>query len=145
MSDGLFPYEDSVRLDADPARDEIALRFTRADPSGVRFSGVFRKTFDLLYDGQHTGRFKWDQLMKTEKTHFGRLLEINLRREFTDVIEDVPDINSLLEYRVAGHDIDCKFSQALNGWMLPPECFGHLLLVATAREERGFWSLGIRR
>ncbi|SNY03947.1 Restriction endonuclease NaeI [Paractinoplanes atraurantiacus] len=106
---------------------------------------MFRKTFDVLYDGQHTGRYRWDQLMKTEKTHYGSLFEINLRRAFNDVIDDVPDEDYPLDYRVCGHDIDCKFSQKLNGWMLPPECFGHLLLVATANDEQGVWSLGIVR
>ncbi|WP_418396390.1 NaeI family type II restriction endonuclease, partial [Yersinia enterocolitica] len=43
---------------------------------------VFRATFDQLYDGQHTGRYSVEQLFKTEKTHFGTLIEINLQREF---------------------------------------------------------------
>ncbi len=36
----------------------------------------------MLLDGQHTGRYRWDQLHKTEKTHFGTLVEINLQRAF---------------------------------------------------------------
>ena len=83
--------------------------------------------------------------MKTEKTHYGSMFEIQLRRAFDDVIDDVPDGTSLLDYRVRGHDIDCKYSQSMNGWMLPPECFGHLLLVATSSDEKGTWSLGVVR
>lgn len=132
-------------LDADPVRDQVAAAFLAADPTGSRFAAVFRQTFDSLYDGQHTGRYRWDQLMKTEKTHYGSLFEIHLRREFKDVIEDVPDDDSPLDYRVLGQDIDCKYSQRLNGWMLPPECFGHLLLVATSNDEKGSWSVGIVR
>jgi hypothetical protein len=132
-------------IDADPVRDQIAAALLTADPGGTRLAAVFRRTFDALYDGQHTGRYRWDQLMKTEKTHYGSLFEINLRREFADVIDDVPDDDSPLDYRVLGHDIDCKYSQKVNGWMLPPECFGHLLLVATSSDEKGTWSLGIVR
>lgn len=128
-------------LDPDPSRDQVASVFRRADPDGKRAAQVIRETFDQLYDGQHTGRFRWDQLYKTEKTHYGTLLEINLRREFDDVIND----GELLDYRVVGHDIDCKYSQTLGGWMLPPECFGHLLLVATASDAGNTWSLGVVR
>ncbi len=145
MTTELFSFEVDPVIDADPARDQIAEAFLAADSTGRRFAAVFRRTFDSLYDGQHTGRYRWDQLTKTEKTHYGSLFEINLRREFDDVIDDVPNEDSALDYRVLGHDIDCKFSQRVNGWMLPPECFGHLLLVATSNDDRGTWSLGIVR
>lgn len=128
-------------LDVDPVRDLVTDTLRRADPDGKRAAQVFRETFDQLYDGQHTGRFRWDQLFKTEKTHFGTLLEINLRREFDDVIDD----GVVLDYQVLGHDVDCKYSQNLGGWMLPPECFGHLLLVGTASDVGGSWSLGVVR
>lgn len=125
----------------DPMRDAVSEAILGVDPTGGRAAAVFRATFDQLYDGQHTGRFRWDQLFKTEKTHYGTLLEINLRREFDDVIDD----GVLLDYQVLGHDIDCKYSQSMGGWMLPPECFGHLLLVATASDTLGTWSLGVVR
>lgn len=115
--------------------------FRAADPDGARAAAVFRETFDQLYDGQRTGRFRWDQLFKTERTHYGTLLEINLRRKFDDVIDD----GDLLDYRVRGEDIDCKYSQSMGGWMLPPESFGHLLMVAHADDAGGTWSLGVVR
>lgn len=141
MTDDAFPNLAGLGLDDDPARDAIAERWLEVDPNGVRTAAVFRATYDQLYDGQHTGRFRWDQLYKTEKTHFGTLLEINLRREFTDVIAD----GVLLDYRILDEDIDCKYSQSVGGWMLPPECFDHLLLVATSSDEAGTWSLGVVR
>src|SRR5690606_34589600 len=119
----------------------IAEALRRADPDGARAGQVFRETFDQLYDGVHTGRYSVDQLYKTEKTHFGTLLEINLRREFNDVIAD----GDKLDCRIAGHDIDCKFSFREGGWMLPPESFGLLLLVATANDGTARWSIGIVR
>lgn len=129
------------RLDPDPARDEVVLAFQAVDPSGERVAKVIRQTFDQLYDGQRTGRYRWDQLYKTEKTHCGTLIEINLRREFTDIIED----GSTLDYRIRGHEIDCKYSQQVGGWMLPPECFGQLLLVASADDLDGVLRIGVVR
>ncbi|MBN4925914.1 NaeI family type II restriction endonuclease [Hoyosella rhizosphaerae] len=127
--------------DADPALVEVVATLRDVDPLGERFGAVFRSTFDQLYDGQHTGRYRWDQLYKTEKTHFGTLIEINLRREFSDVLCD----GDLLDYRVCGHDVDCKFSQRLGGWMLPPEAIGQLVLACTANDQLGVWSVGVGR
>ncbi|TDD59351.1 restriction endonuclease [Kribbella antibiotica] len=130
--------------DPDAARDDVVAAFRTADPDGKRAAAIFRATFDQLYDGQHTGRYRWDQLFKTEKTHFGTLVEINIRRAFDDVIDE-PAAGDPLDYKVRGHDVDCKYSQRNGGWMLPPECFGQLLLVATADDARGVWSLGVVR
>lgn len=119
----------------------VAEAFRQADPGWTRVSKVFRETFDQLYDGQHTGRFRWDQLYKTEKTHFGTLLEINLRRSLPDVISD----GRRLDFFVAGHEIDCKYSMVEGGWMVPPEAFGELLLVGHSVDAAGWWSLGVVR
>jgi hypothetical protein len=136
--DTSIPLDDSQQ---DPARDEVFATLMRADPDGSRAATVFRATYDQLYDGQHTGRYFWEQLYKTEKTHYGTLIEINLRREFDDVIQD----GTLLDYQVAGREIDCKFSHQLGSWMLPPECFGQLLLVCTASDALSTWSMGVVR
>ena len=141
MTNDELPELSFGELDEDPARDQVVGELQKVDANGSRAAAVFRATYDQLYDGQHTGRFSWDQLFKTEKTHYGTLLEINLRREFDDVIDD----GVLLDYRIRGHDIDCKYSQNLGGWMLPPECFDQLLLVATANDTEGSWSLGVVR
>jgi len=125
----------------DAALDEVVARLRAADPNGSRAATTFRSTYDQLYDGQHTGRYQWEDLYKTEKTHYGTLIEINLRREFNDVIDD----GRLLDYKVNGHDIDCKYSHQFGGWMLPPESFGQLLLVCTASDEHSTWSMGVIR
>ncbi|RIQ19465.1 NaeI family type II restriction endonuclease [Jiangella rhizosphaerae] len=139
-NDGL-PGLELYGLDDDPPREAVADALRRADPDGRRAAAVFRATFDQLYDGQHTGRFRWDQLFKTEKTHYGTLLEINLRREFDGVIDD----GERLDFQILGVEIDCKYSQSMGGWMLPPECFGELLLVAYANDSASTWSLGVVR
>lgn len=101
-------------------------------------SRVLRKTFDQLYDGQHTGRFQVSQLFKTEKTHFGTLVEINLQREFSF------SNGELLDYQIAGHEVDCKFSHT-GAWMLPMESFDQLILVLRADDQTSLWSAGVVR
>lgn len=128
------------------ARDDAALQavlavLSKADCDGTRTARVLRSTFDQLYDGQHTGRYSVHQLHKTEKTHFGTLFEINFRREFDDVIDD----GKTLDFQIAGHQVDAKFSFKMGGWMLPPESFDELLLVCTASDDKSEWALGVVR
>lgn len=119
----------------------LAQRWIDADPGLRRTNQVIRDTFDQTYDGQRTGRYRWDQLHKTEKTHFGTLIEINLRRAFADIIND----GQTLDFLMDGIEVDCKFSQSMGGWMIPPEALDHHLLVITANDEHGSWSLGFVR
>ncbi len=110
-----------------------------ADPDGARFARTLRRTYDQIYDGRNTGRFRTEQLKKTEKTHFGSLVEINLQREFS--FEDGID----LDYRIAGADVDCKWSQDDGGWMLPPEAIGQICLLVTGSDGKSAWSAGLIR
>lgn len=116
-----------------------AIRF--ADPSGSRFAETIRATYDQIYDGQHTGRYSVEQLMKTEKTHIGTLVEINLQREFKW------DDGTLYDYTIEGVDIDCKFAQRFGSWMIPPELYdrGGLALVVWADDAKSLWSAGVAR
>ena len=93
----------------------------------------------MLLDGQHTGRYRWDQLYKTEKTHFGTLVEINLQREF-----GFAD-GRAMDFAIRGIDVDCKYSQDLADWMIPPEAVGHVILGLWASDDQGRWSLGLVR
>lgn len=133
-----------MSLDAhaqDSQLEEVFETLLAADPLGARMASVLRQSFDLLYNGQHTGRYSPDQLFKTEKTHCGSIVEIELRRALDDIISD----GQKLDFVVAGHEIDCKFSFKHGGWMLPPECLGELLLVVTADDHKGTWSAGVVR
>ena len=104
-----------------------------------RVATVLRDTLDQLYDGQRTGRYKWDQLHKTEKTHCGTLVEINMQREFQ--FED----GKKLDYKIAGVDVDCKYSQNLAGWMIPNEARYELCLGFWADDVESVWSMGLFR
>ena len=128
------------RKGADAELHAVAAAIRKLDPDGSRTAQVLRDTLDQLYDGQRTGRYRWDQLFKTEKTHCGTLVEINLQREF--VFED----GTKLDYRIAGAEVDCKFSQTCCAWMIPPEAHGHLCLGLWAEDSQApAWSMGLVR
>lgn len=119
---------------------KVAVQLKELDSTGRIFARVIRDTIDQLYDGQRTGRYKWDQLYKTEKTHCGTLVEINLQRQFA--FKD----GKGLDYEIAGVDVDCKYSQRLGGWMIPPEAQGHVCMLVWAEDSsHPKWSLGLVR
>ncbi|HLX51180.1 MAG TPA: NaeI family type II restriction endonuclease [Streptosporangiaceae bacterium] len=141
---GLLPgMEEAPRpartVDDDPERDRVAEALRAADPGCSRMAAAIRGAFDLLLDGQHTGRYRWDQLHKTEKTHAGTLIEIGIQRRL-----GLAD-GTALDYSIAGAEVDCKFSHRTGGWMIPPEAEGGLLLLVQASDEDGTWSAGLVR
>lgn len=123
----------------DPALTAVEAELYRLDPTGDRVAAVLRDTLDQLYDEQHTGRWSFDQLHKTEKTHMGTLIEINLHREFD--FEDGEDV----DYQIAGVDVDCKYSMKMGGWNMPPEVIGHLALLVWADDQTSMWKAGLVR
>src|SRR6266436_3958637 len=127
------------RAFADDELRAVAGELRQLDPQGLRTGQVLRDTLDQLYDGQRTGRYRWDQLFKTEKTHCGTLVEINLQREFQ--FRD----GANLDYHIGTEDVDCKYSQTLGGWMIPPEAHGHLCLLLWADDTASRWSMGVVR
>lgn len=138
-SSSLLPIEfDNLKGGGDSALEAVATDLLSRDPGGKRMAGVFRATFDQLYDGQRTMRFRWDQLFKTEKTHYGTLIEINLQREFGF------DDGAVLDYNIAGAEVDSKYS-ATGQWMLPPESLNHIILGSVANEATSSWSVGLVR
>jgi hypothetical protein len=114
---------DSSALSSDPELRDVAVELMSRDPGGARIAKVLRRTYDMLLDGQHTGRYRWDQLYKTEKTHFGTLVEINLQREF-----EFAD-GTAMDFAIRGIDVDYKYSQDRAEWMIPPEAVGQITQV----------------
>jgi hypothetical protein len=130
----------SLQAIMDTELSAVAAEIQKLDPQGCRTAQVLRDTLDQLYDGQRTGRYRWDQLHKTEKTHCGTLVEINLHREFN--FQD----GATQDYRIAGIDVDCKYSQTHGNWMIPPEAHGHLCLVVWTEDTKTpVWSIGLVR
>ncbi|GHD16417.1 hypothetical protein GCM10010313_44670 [Streptomyces violarus] len=134
-------------LKQDPDLAKIAEHIRSLDPTGQRFATVLRDTIDQLLNGESTGRYAWKQLFKTEKTHAGTLVEINLQREFK--FADGGDVGDEgehpMDYRILGVDVDCKFSQDFGGWMIPPEAMGYLCLLVWADDYKNCWSAGLFR
>jgi hypothetical protein len=118
---------------------EVARYLSRTDRFEERMAQVLRRTYDQIYDGVNTGRYRWDQLRKTEKTHFGSLVEINIQREFE--FQD----GTVLDFLIAGVEVDCKFSQDRFAWMIPVEAVDQVCLVVTADETNSHWSAGLVR
>lgn len=112
------------------------------DPDGVRTGYAIREALDQIYDGQRTGRWDYTQLLKTEKTHVGTLVEIWLQREFGFVDGDE------LDYQIAGVDVDCKWSLNLYDWEIPQEMYSRgdkIALVVWANDYTARWASGLIR
>ncbi|HEY2441566.1 MAG TPA: NaeI family type II restriction endonuclease [Streptosporangiaceae bacterium] len=123
----------------DAELDRVATALRAADPDFSGIATAIRSAFDLLLDGQHTGRYRWDQLHKTEKTHAGTLVEIGIQRRL-----GLAD-GAALDYSIAGVEVDCKFSHRSGGWMIPPEAADQLMLLVHASDDEGTWSAGLLR
>lgn len=126
-------------LKRDQELQEVYAELKRLDPTGERCATVLRNTIDQLLNGEATGRYDWKTLYKTERTHAGTLVEINLQRDFGF------DDGTAMDYRIAGVEVDCKYSQKLGGWMIPPEARGHLCLLMWADDYESCWSAGLFR
>ena len=50
----------------DPELAAVAAELAALDSGGARMGAAIRGALDMLLDGQHTGRYRWDQLHKTE-------------------------------------------------------------------------------
>jgi hypothetical protein len=138
----LFPDLGPPARDArgqDEELERVAERLLVLDPDGSRVAKVIRETYDQLLDGQRTGRWDYRDLRKTEKTHMGTLVEINLHREF-----DFED-GRAMDYRIADAEVDCKFSQSPRGWQIPLEAVDQLCLLVWADDDLGQWSAGLVR
>ncbi|MFF3176129.1 NaeI family type II restriction endonuclease [Streptomyces sp. NPDC057900] len=123
----------------DPELMLVYHHLIQLDPDGRRLARVLRDTIDQLLNGEATGRYDWASLFKTEKTHAGTLVEINLQREFQ--FND----GTYMDYRIEGIDVDCKYSQRFGSWMIPPEAEGHLCLLVWADDYQSLWSAGLLR
>ncbi|MER5403883.1 NaeI family type II restriction endonuclease [Streptomyces sp. NPDC002769] len=140
LFDNDFPSADSE----DPELEKVHRHLLRLDPDGATFARVLRGTIDQLLDGEHTGRFDWHDLHKTEKTHAGTLVEINLQREFK-FASHAEDSSIHMDYLIEGVEVDCKFSQKRYGWMIPPEALGEVCLVVWADDHQSLWGAGLFR
>jgi Restriction endonuclease NaeI len=130
------------RIEEDPELWGVHTAIRTLDPAGIRTGYAIREALDQIYDGQNTGRWDYTQLLKTEKTHVGTLVEIKLQREFG--FADGDD----LDYKIAGTDVDCKWSLNLYDWEIPQEMYNRgdkIALVVWANEYTARWASGLIR
>ncbi|MFJ6381709.1 NaeI family type II restriction endonuclease [Kitasatospora sp. NPDC092039] len=109
------------------------------DPTGQTMGRVIRETIDQLLDGQRMGRWDYEQLHKTEKTHLGTLVEINIYKEFKLAEGKKAD------YLISGIEVDCKYAKGIGKWEIGPELVGCICLVITADDKAGTWRAGLVR
>ena len=134
---------------APPELKPIIDWFYAADDIRDRFRWALRDSLDELLDGQRTGRWAYQHLSKTEKTYLGTAVEVNLTKEFE--IDGGVD----LDWRIAGIDVDCKFSKDLGGWEIPMEMYlcdahgdlqgkaDHPALLTWMDDDHSLWAAGL--
>lgn len=135
----LWPDEEKQPVEHDQELAQVLAHIRSLPQSRLRFARVLRNTIDQLLDGENTGRYDWKSLYKTEKTHAGTLVEINLQREFRF------DDGDPMDYRIQGINVDCKYSQKFGSWMIPPEALGHICLLVWADDYTRHWRAGLMR
>jgi hypothetical protein len=97
-----------------------------------------RRAFDEVIDGPRTGRYKIEDLEKTEKTYIGTKVEIVIRNALN------LHRGQLLDNLVCGHEVDTKFSLS-GGWMIPREAVAQLCLLVQGNDNSGQFSVGLLR
>lgn len=123
----------------DAALDDVALWLLNLSDPPRLFGEAIRRSFDEVLDGQRTGRWLLEDLSKTEKTYIGTKVEILLGEALR------VERGARLDYRIMGHDVDCKFSLTSGGWMIPIEAQDELCLLVTASDVTARCSAGLLR
>lgn len=101
-------------------------------------ASALRQAFDEVIDGPRTGRYRIEQLEKTEKTYIGTKVEIVLRNELQ------LHRGALLDNLILGYEVDTKFSLSGN-WMIPSEAIDHLCILVMASDNSQQFSVGLLR
>lgn len=116
--------------------DKVYQWFSSQSDFKDRFGQALRQSIDEVLDGQRTGRFNIDDLEKTEKTYLGTKVEIVARAAFN------LKYGQAMDYTVAGHDVDSKFT-ILKNWTIPGEAIGHICLLMKANDHESRFQVGL--
>jgi hypothetical protein len=115
--------------------DEIDARAGGRAALCDRLPVLLRDCIDDVLKTPKTGRISYAQLEKTEKTHIGTCVEIELR-DFLGVPK------GKLDTVIAGYDTDIKHTMGSN-WMIPKEAQNHPCILVAADEASGLCYLGL--
>jgi hypothetical protein len=103
------------------------------------FATAIRQALDEVIDGPRTGRFRFSELEKTEKTYIGTRVEIVVRSLLG------LERQGKLDTFVADVPIDIKWS-ASEAWMIPTEAVGQICLLVGTRTQGGpIFDVGLQR
>jgi hypothetical protein len=111
----------------------------RADPKGRRTATAMRMGLDLLLDGQHTGRYAWTQLHKSERLHASAVMDMTVQREF-----GLPD-GRRSTYLIGDLELSAVFSVSDGEWLIPHPQPGGPHLVLWADDTTGRCGVGLTR
>lgn len=143
MNSPLSLFDESELYGSSAATDDVGLEgvhrwFTGLSRLEERFGAVLRQSIDEVLDGQRTSRFDLRTLEKTEKTYLGTKVEIVARAAF--------DLGrgKEMDYRIANHDVDAKFTINAN-WTIPREAMGHICLLMSADDHKSHFRVGLLR
>lgn len=125
--------------EGDPGLERAVQWFKVQPDMRSRFGAAIRRSFDEVFDGQRTGRYRLEELGKVEKTYIGTKVEIVVQAEFG------LQRGRRMDYLVAGEDIDAKWSMKSGGWMIPTEAVQELCLCLTADDNASTFSVGVLR
>ncbi|WP_157555805.1 NaeI family type II restriction endonuclease [Herbidospora yilanensis] len=118
--------------------ERVVAAFTRMDLDGRRVGRVLRGTVEQLLDGMHTGRYRWEQLMRSEKMVFRDLVHVSLAREFA-LAEGVDQ-----DFRVDDVEFVLRVS-ASHGWMIGADDVGRVGVLLSFDHGKSLWSMGVTR
>jgi hypothetical protein len=129
-------------MPVDHAEDGALLAVAAALRRSPSFRSVIatelRRALDEVIDGPRTGRYRIEQLEKTEKTYIGTKVEILLRHALH--LERGVKLDNL----IIGHEVDTKFSIS-SDWMIPKEAIDELCLLVSVDDLRSTCRLGLLR
>lgn len=142
VQDALFvpAFESGAQEGADPALDEVVAAIEAKGKGALerRFGEILRRSIDEILDGRRTMRFDFSRVSTPEKSYLGAKVEI-IARSALDL-----GYGTNLDYLIAGHEVDAKFS-ATGDWMIAPKNVGEICLVMEASEESLRFSVGVVR
>jgi hypothetical protein len=109
---------------------EEILRLGGGQGALVREIGLLlRQCIDEVLKTPKTGRYRYEELERVEKTYIGQLVEIEIRSLLQ------LQKGKLLDVVILNREVDIKHTMG-NNWMIPPEAVDRVCLLVAADEER---------
>ncbi|MEU3710536.1 NaeI family type II restriction endonuclease [Streptomyces catenulae] len=119
----------------------VARTLQSLDPDGSRLVSCIRRTFDQVLDGPRTGRFRLDQLSRSERMRLPLQMETEVEREFGFASNRSLSVGHGADFYVEGVPVDFRFRVGRIGRV---RSFGpDPVLLVHADDGRGLWSAGL--